>query len=52
MAWAFYSERDGEAVNVDMLKPARLVEIPWRQMAGMRDEMIQIIDRLVTETKE
>ena len=26
MAWAFYSERDGKYVNVDMLKLARLVE--------------------------
>lgn len=26
MAWAFYSERDGKYINVDMLKLARLVE--------------------------
>lgn len=26
MAWAFYSERDGKKVNVDMMKLARLVE--------------------------
>lgn len=26
MAWAYYSERDGRAINVDMLRLARLVE--------------------------
>ncbi len=32
LAWSFYSERDGAAINVDMLKAARLIE----QMAGER----------------
>ena len=26
MAWAYYSERDGKKINVDMLKLARMVE--------------------------
>ena len=26
MAWAYYSEKDGKYINVDMLKLARLVE--------------------------
>lgn len=26
LAWSYYSERDGKAINVDMLKLARLVE--------------------------
>lgn len=38
MAWAYYSERDGRAVNVDMMKAMRLLE----QLSG--EELVVIRD--------
>jgi hypothetical protein len=26
MAWSYYSEKDGKAINIDMMKLARLLE--------------------------
>lgn len=42
MAWAYYSEKDGTAVNVDMLKLARLVEeLTGEQLVYIQEQMAQ-----------
>jgi len=40
LAWSYYSERDGKAINVDMLKLARLVEeLTDEQLVYIADKM-------------